>query len=142
MRLIPFKAEHIELIGGRESDGRNVVSKDHIRSAEITAFTLQADDESLVCASGVYPGPWKGIGTSWAVSSPLVPKYARDVLRFGRETTSHALKYGGYWRLETFVLADFEAGRRFAEHVGFELECIKKNYGPNREDYAQYAMVK
>jgi len=39
------------------------------------------------------------------------------------------------------VKADFERGLRFATWCGFEIEGLKKQYGPDGSDYYQLGII-
>lgn len=44
-------------------------------------------------------------------------------------------------RIAMEVRADFKAGRKFAEMLGFEAEGLMRARGPNREDYMLFARI-
>lgn len=44
-------------------------------------------------------------------------------------------------RLQTSVKANFDRGLRFATWCGFEIEGLKKKYGPDGSDYYQLGII-
>jgi len=141
MEVVPFKAHHlteIDLQCGQQYLSAFITpSQGHALEAQEWSFTGVVNGIPLASA-GVIP-MWMGRGMCWA--------YLSDHARGSKFLAVHrAVKRfleGVYvQRLEMTVDTDFEPGHRWAEMLGFEMECAKmRAYRPDGGDCALYARV-
>ncbi len=144
--IIPFEITHALQILGMPGmrDYAPVPDKDRIAylrnyRAAGPAYTLMVDDVPIV-SGGVILLDWRN-GTAWSIPSPLVRKYKIASYRAIRWAVFDSIHVYRLKRVEALVDPSFEAGRRMVERMGFKDEGVKRNYGPNGEDFAIYAKI-
>lgn len=103
------------------------------------AYSMWIDGQIAGCAGVMIP--WDGHGDAWAILTPLGRRHPGLVHRavrehFARIRTDYKLR-----RVQADVIADFTAGRRWAEHLGLHLEGLMPAFGPKGETFARYAWV-
>lgn len=102
------------------------------------SFTFMKGNEIVGCA-GLYP-IWQGRAYLWAFISKNAT--ASDLLggtKFALKWLDRMFMSSSFNRIETAVLADFDAGHRWVTMLGFEKEGLMKKYDPNGLDYVLYA---
>lgn len=150
MEIVPFEPEHGEMImvpskGQLERNEKDPGLKDYTPAILAQygqagpAYTLIVNDQVIVCAGIIIM--WPGVGTAWAVASPLIEKYAiagsSAVLRGMRDIIiEHKLH-----RVQAPVYEHFERGIRWVEFLGFHREGLMFGYGRNRENYWLFALT-
>lgn len=137
MRLVPFKAEHLAAIRreGSESDWVTVGQAKHLEG--VGAFTGLADGEVVFCAGVVEL--WKGRFLAWSYIGERAPRYWKSI----HKTVKVFLQELPARRVELHVRAGFYGGRRWAERLGFEVECERlRAFFPDGSDAVAYVMVK
>lgn len=103
------------------------------------AYTAMINDQVIVCAGVMLM--WPGVGTAWAVTSPLIEKYAlagSTAVMYGlRDIISeHKLH-----RVQAPVYEHFKRGIRWVEFLGFHKEGLMIGYGREKENYWLYALT-
>tara|TARA_Y100000004_G_scaffold181104_1_gene226421 strand:- start:109 stop:558 length:450 start_codon:yes stop_codon:yes gene_type:complete len=103
------------------------------------AFTYFLDGKP-VFACGIVQ-LWDGVAEAWVLAGKNIfdIKFlaAKTIKRLQDETCK---KYK-IRRLQTSVKAEFKRGVRFATWCGFEVEGLKKQYGPDGSDYYQMGII-
>lgn len=103
------------------------------------SYTVRIDGE-IAATLGVLI-PWDGHGDCWAVLTPLGFRHGalihRQVIRFLRRL----IRDYKLVRLQADVIADYRAGVRWVEHLGFHLEGLMPHFGPHGETFARYAWL-
>lgn len=108
----------------------------------LALLSVTADPVAAECADGRVRliGGISGTGFSVALialfaddAGPWMLGIVRAVRAWLDECRAH--------RIAMEVRADFKAGRRFAELLGFEAEGLMRARGPNREDYMLFARI-
>lgn len=138
MVIVPFRAEHVDLLEEQEHSRHWGLTADAVRALEGPyAYTGMVDGRPVVCA-GVQ-SLWTGRGHAWAYlswdSGTHFLAITRSVGRF--------LRTAPFVRIECAVACDFEPGHRWARLLGFKMEAERmERYGPDNEDYALYARVR
>lgn len=84
--------------------------------------------------------PYAGLGEAWAILGPDARKHMLFFHRAVKRTMLDLVKTLKLRRLQCTVLADFQAGHRYVEALGFAPECLLRAYGPRGEDFWQYVM--
>lgn len=120
MIIVPFKPEHLKQIELQAEQSLAREHFDNVAYAESLAayegYTALINDKVVACAGFITV--WANRYQVWAVISATIGpagmlKISRAVLR------GLSLKTG---RIEAFVAAEFEAGHRWAQLMGFTLE--------------------
>lgn len=140
MKIIPFDPKHLD---GIEVNGQ---SADVIKIFKSKANELKYCGP---CFSGVYKGEivvcagfvemWPGVATAWAVMVQSIPRFAvHRAVKKGLATIMESCKY---FRVQASVPVAHKAGNRWLEGLGFKKEAVMSKYGPNQEDFVQYARI-
>ena len=66
-------------------------------------------------------------------------KIARNILKLFNKVAND---YPRWERIQAAVQSDFDKGIRLIEFLGFENEGLMKKFGPDKQDYYRYAMVR
>lgn len=135
MKVVPFRAEHLGGIEGAEQ----LLGAEQARALErCSSWTALAGEEVLGCAGVVKI--WSGRYVAWSYLSPQRSgRYMRQITRAVRAFIEEL----DARRIELSVVADFEAGHRWAKMLGFTLETpAMPGFGPNGETHAMYVKVK
>lgn len=103
------------------------------------AYTALIGDEIAACGGVVTL--WPGMGEAWAVVTARGRAQYRPLHRAVRQIFSSITRDCSYRRVQADVVAAFAAGRRWAEHLGFELESTMTEYGPHGEDFVRYRIL-
>lgn len=141
MNIEPFKAEHlleIELQAAQQK-ARDWLCLERARLAEgPNAYTAKVDGRVIVCA-GVVQG-MQGQGVAWAFISHDAGKHMLAITR----AVKRYLVVCPYERVEAVVDEGFDAGHRWLESLGFELETPKpmRKSRPDGGSSYLYARIK
>jgi hypothetical protein len=101
------------------------------------SYTIWAG-EAIACVLGVLV-PWPGRGLCWAVWTPAGYPHGAGIHRLTIRYLRRIIRQYRIRRLEADVIGDFEAGRRWVEHLGFDPEGpLKRHYGPQGESMQGY----
>ena len=96
-------------------------------------------DGSVIGCAGILPqSPGRAI--AWALIGSIPARDWVAVTGMVRRQIAEARRHG-LWRIEAVVRADFPAGRRWVEALGFACEGLMRAYGPDRSDCYLYARV-
>lgn len=141
MIVIPFEAEHLQLLKLQESQAMIqplMTDMEYAVSLQTRgpAFSAMVDGE-IIAAAGLLP-QWENRAVAWA----LIGENARR--HFVRLTKSMVryFDFAEFNRLETAVKTDFAEGHRWARMMGFVREGTMRGYAPDGCDYDLYARVK
>jgi len=102
------------------------------------AFTYIMDKKVIGCG-GIHE-MWNGVGEAWLI-------LGKDVIDYRVTTMRHIMRefpkiLNGYHRVQAHVLQGFEKGIQFIESLGFVTEGKALQYGPNRENYIRYSILR
>lgn|SRR5574343_158828 len=143
LEVVPYKAAHFMALIEQDEDkfwGGAVRQPGYARMLEQAgpAHTMMRGDQVLCCAGVIEQ--WEGRAIAWSI---MAPKVGNDYIRIHR-AVSRFLDIIGYRRIEMTVAANFKAGRRWAEMLGFKCETPQgmKSYGPDGGDHYLYARIK
>lgn len=102
------------------------------------AFTLIIDNKIIAC--GGIEQLWPGVGEAWLIMSEGALKYPVSVMRRAREIFPKMNTK--YHRVQALVLYQFHKAMLFVERLGFRYEGLMQAYGPNKEDYMRYVILR
>ena len=136
--LIPFRAAHLMQFDAREVGGEDCRLLAELKERSGPAVTAIQDGVILGCG-GVAVG-WPGVGACWAHFSEALFRHRIWATRMTRGLLAEAVLAHRLHRLETTVLADSLANRRWAEALGFTPETggLARAYTPDRQDVLRY----
>lgn len=101
------------------------------------SYTIWAGSE-IACTLGLVV-PWLGRATAWAVWGPAGRRHAGGVHRLTKRYLRELIRRYQLRRIDADVVVDFDAGRRWAEHLGFREEGPPQDfYGPQGESMQHY----
>lgn len=117
-------------------DCLHIYAKDGLDYDDEKDISLYVDD-TLV---GIFRGTsiFSGVITVGAILTTAVHKYPKSLIQMCKATLI-MLEKSGTHRVQIDVRADYKAGQRFAEALGFKPEGTMKNYGSDKQDYILYA---
>jgi hypothetical protein len=138
-----LKSEHLKKIDPVTSKSELSIISGPIRQAEkagtLLGFSLFSDNEIIVIG-GIYR-MWEGVGEAFSVMSKNAYKYPKALFSAFARNIETGITAGKYRRLQATVKADFGAGIRFLERLGFEREGLMRSWGLDGSDYYMYARI-
>lgn len=142
-RVVPFEAWHVEALSLAEDTEAGYSAlldpATHAPLEATQAWTVLSPGDDVVACGGTIR-QWKGRYIAWAYMTPQTGRCMLRLTRLVREVLDEIVG-----RVEITVRADFDAGRRWAELLGFEVENppgILRRYGPEGEDHISYVRVR
>lgn len=138
-RVVPFRAWHYEWLLKHEATehGSQPSMGDMEMVARENSWTGVVDGSVFVCAGTIRQ--WRGRHCAWAYIA-LVPGWKRHMPWVTEEVRKALDKLEG--RIEFTVRADFPAGQRWAQRLGFQVETpLLKAYGPEGEDHVGFVRI-
>lgn len=140
MHIIPFQSDHIFQL--RLQNAQELFyakfSPHYARALEDSGngWTAMRDGRPIACAGFVEQ--WEGRALAWALmaedSGPHFVAITRAVKR--------AIAMARWHRIEAQVDAEFGAGLRWAEMLGFEIESKMRKFTPEGRDAFMYVRIK
>jgi len=84
---------------------------------------------------------WDGVAEAWVLAGKNVFDIKILAAKTIKQLQDQTCKKYKIRRLQTSVKANFERGLRFATWCGFEVEGLKRKYGPDGTDYYQLGII-
>lgn len=146
-RVVAFEPWHLPLLTPREHEVAAFAALGGApRAAALCdeaehAYTVMTGSATPVACIGCTV-MWAGVGTAWAFLSPAALCHWRLIHGSVRMFLSQAFSSGEFRRIQTSVRADHEAGRRWAEHLGFVIEGPEYAYCPDGADAIRYVRLR
>jgi len=103
------------------------------------AYTLFIDSE-IVLSAGIILLDWKR-GEAWALLSGSFYRYKKTCFKLFREHLEKIVKAHKLIRIQAVIYPDFDAAKRFMEHLGFQEEGLMRAYGPSNENMIMYSRI-
>jgi len=142
LRVVPFKKEHLSLLKLRDFELHRL---EHIQQFpevyEHGAGYSVFDNSGLIFCAGVIPY-WKGVGEAWILCDVRVKHYIRELYFYTELYLDKIIDRYKLWRVQSSVMADYYAGHRFLERMGFKKEGLMRKYDWQGKDYYLYARIK
>ena len=86
---------------------------------------------------------WSGVGVGWCIMDKNLTKQQRLIVgKTCKKRLPNFMDLIGIHRIQADVKNGFDVGKRFVEFLGFESEGIMKAFGPDKEDYERFALVR
>lgn len=108
------------------------------------AFTAECSTNHILASAGLVRR-WPGVALGWAVLSPALRTDIRLAAWFTfavRRRLRALMVEHGFWRIEAEVVATDGAGIRWAHALGYQVEGLKPQAGPRREDFIMYGLLR
>lgn len=131
--VVPYESKHAVELGqafGRPKD-RDVYETGG------PGFTLLYQGRVIASAGVIVL--WTGVGDAWAQLGPESRQHLRAIQFYTRRGLSMISRERHLRRVQALVIKEFEAARRWAESLGFEVESEMPLAGPNGETLVRYA---
>lgn len=137
MNIVPLERDHLKEISVQPAQAAEYAHADALASPLGMGWAALVDGEPVACAGLVEV--WEGRAYAWAILSDNAGPY---MLPLTREIRSK-LDAAPFRRIEMAVDADFDAGARWAEMLGFRCEtpAPMAAYLPNGRAAYLYARV-
>ena len=107
---------------------------------EVNAFSAIVDGKVL----GVFglQVRWEGLGIFWMICrSEFLSLGVRTIITAVSRTINIMISDNNLYRAEMYVRTDFPKAARMAEFLGFNKECIMKQFFPDKNDSYLYSKV-
>ena len=133
-----FKPSDLALLGDTVEGGAHDLRLAR-QSSNSPSFTW-TDPHGVVICCGGHISLWEGMAVTWAVVSPALTMspYKREFIELFYLNHTSMAKIFGIRRFQADVRADFAAGKRLVEMLGYKYECDMEDYGPDGETMSQY----
>lgn len=139
---LPFRAEHLATITPQPEQAAELaaLTPEQARASELAGegWSILVGDKAVACAVLVPASDARA--TVWAFIGADAGPHMRRATRIAKAM----FEGSGFRRIEAVVATGFQAGARWMEMLGFELETPNgmKSFGPNGESYSLYARVR
>lgn len=141
MQIVPYKPAHLERVPPQSAQAGVVgrLDRETAESLAIPGFAFSAaTDGCIVGCAGIMP-LWPGVGHAWAVLSEVALAHPVTLTRAVQRELARIERDHGLHRVQATVGETHVAGRRWLAWLGFEVEGLMRNYGPDGEgDYWLY----
>jgi hypothetical protein len=84
---------------------------------------------------------WPGVGEAWMLPGTAIDRHAISLVRGARVIFSDLIKNQGFSRVHIVVDSANDSALRFAKAIGFEVEGIMRNFGPDGSNYYMMARI-
>ncbi len=145
LRIEPFSPEHLDLIDLRYADwfAFQYVGNWKLEVEQFMATgysnSLFVNDSLVIIAN--LKVLWNGVGEVWALTSPAAIRYPLALCKVSRMWLNQHIDDLGLHRVQCKVIAGFKESHAWAQWLKFTPEAYMKKYGPQEEDYVQYARI-
>ncbi len=84
----------------------------------------------------------KGLGIAWLILNKEFLKYPKKLLKFSRYVIQASILGLDLHRIQMDIDITYEENARFAKRLGFKFEGRMVQYGPNKQDYDRYVLLR
>ena len=137
--IVDFEIDHLKAMDLKESQlilGAHTI--DQYKDINGQAKTLIIDNKIIAC--GGIETLWKGVGEAWLILSEHVFDYRLAVALKCRRMFPAMTR--DYHRVQALVLTSFDKGIKIVKFLGFKSEGLLEQYGPDKEDYYRYVILR
>lgn len=140
MEIVPFISSHVHrlVLQDAQVSFYDKFTPEYGRALELAGggYTALVDGHPVACAGVIEQ--WHGRGLAWALlGNDSGPHFVRIVRGMKR-----ALNLAQFRRVEAQVQADFGAGIRMAEMLGFEVESKMAKFTPEGRDAFMFVRIR
>ena len=140
MKIIPFKAEHLEEIKlqGAQAYLSDWVTQDQGKALEALRSCSAVDDDGVIIAAAGLVPQWKDRAVAWAFLSDTGPTNFMKI----HKAIMREMVDSGFRRIEITADCDHPNAHRWAKLMGFKLEaeCMEA-YLPDGRSSSLYARI-
>ncbi len=83
-----------------------------------------------------------GLGVAWLILNKNFLKYPKSLLKISRKIIKDSFEYLDLHRIQMDIDIKYKENARFASKLGFSVEGRMYQYGPQRQDYDRYVMLR
>jgi len=135
-RVVPCEPAHLYALASDSAPEEREITLEHIENTPGIdgllaehARSLIHDDGRVLACFGVWPH-WPGVGRAWSdLTAESLREHPKALHRAVMEELAGEIERNEFRRVEAIVAADHEAGQRWMDHLGFQLEGVMSNYG-------------
>lgn len=136
-RAVAFFNEDLDLIDpvfAVHGVDRGFFKEDH-------AYTIMIDDVP-VGSVGIHK-VFDGVGILWGVVDKNIPEnFKFKVARICRRVLYLQMEKYNFHRVQADIQCDIDVCHKFVKMLGLKSEGLMKAFGPGKEDYTRYALVR
>jgi len=144
LKIVDFKYEHLKGFVGRKEDQERMIFQDPEGFRQIVnksvAYSVFDGDKLVVCGGVMFLR--SGFGEAWFLSTPLIKKYTRQVLKLSLYYLDMIIDKYDLYRVQATPRINWPSGYKFVERLGFKREGIMRKYGLNKKDCYMYGRIK
>lgn len=145
LSIVRMKPEHVmwlklkepELTYEKDMPG---LRKYIIEGADYDRSWSATDRGKVFLCFGIRPA-WTNVGEAWLLPGHNISEHSISVIRYARKLFTELLQNGEYARIHIAVRADNDTALKFAKALGFEVEGIMRNFGPDGVDSYMMARI-
>ena len=133
--IIEFKIEHLKDMDATHLAGMDLSAYQHVDGPAVTFIK----DDKIIGCGGIHR-LWSGVGEAWLILSEHSFECPITIVR--QTLRNFKTMINGYHRIQANVLEGFDRGVQFVNAFGFVLEGKMEQYGPNKENYYRYVILR
>lgn len=103
-------------------------------------WIFEHDGKALVLSGYYQLSP--GVLQFWMLFNKDAKDHAKFIIREFRKMLDRELHKQGVHRVQTLIYKGIKRDAKFAEAFGFEKESTLKSFGPNKEDFIMYRVIR
>lgn len=144
IKVIPFKAEHIECMEIREYEVKEVCSMPQFPTA-LKQWENEKNSATVVCDGRIiavigFMTLWEGVCEVYILPSKYISKYPHAFARCLKRALSSSA-FSIFHRVQLRALNN-DLHNRFNAFLGFKKEGVLKKYDSRGNDFAMWAITK
>ncbi len=151
MRWIAYEPWHMDVLNMINEDILVFSCTDkemlyNIRDGLVRQAVFTLVDGVRVLAIGGIVKRWTGMGEAIVFMSKNVfyesPRVRLKILLTIKAGFKFLLNESTFWRIQATVKSDFDRAKNFAKAMGFKYEFTMPKYGPDKQDYDRFAIIR
>lgn len=139
--IIPFKPWHAVSLGPRDVEwGPEMAPRLQTAYSGGEAVTILNDKRQIIACFGMIVVTRNTV-ECWVLASNLVTRHAKHLCRCALWCLDEAHRRHGVSRFQAAIPMDKMKARKWAEFLGFRVECELPGFGDSGETYVRYARL-
>lgn len=120
--------------------GNDMVKRIHEYSK--IGVVVAATEEDITFGIGGVGRIHTGVGTAWLILNKQFLKYPKKLLKFSRYIVKASMLGLDLHRIQIDIDTNYEENTRFAKKLGFKFEGRMAQFGPEKQDYDRYVLLR
>lgn len=141
-QVIQFETSHLrdmdlsrnQLVMGLD---QMVAAYDQVQGPALTLI----DNDKIIASAGIVR-IWPGVGEAWAIIGVDVFDYPITFHRYTKRIIPKMIEDGAFHRVQALVLEGFQKGIEWVKDLGFCKEGFMRHYGPDKQNYWRYVILR